>query len=291
MKRTSLFLVAALALSACITSGPYRETSAESSGTVHRFLAWFEGDLQNDYAPNRELARTQLGDWAANPPEITDTDNYLEYLSLLIAAGKTTDSEKKIKEYLTKFPGEKRAVFLLASHYWRVKKKELANYFFNQLEKDSNFAWRSLLLNNLGMVALGDGNRSQAIAYFEKATQSQPAVAAPYVNLGALYLQSRSFKEAENVFKKAYDLDSSFEDAALGLGVALEGQGKFEDAHRVYAAYLEVNPEASSIVYNDAVLLGNRLNQKVQASQLMLRYIQRGGKETAKAQEIIQSWR
>lgn len=180
---------------------------------------------------------------------------------------------------------------MLAVHYWRLNKKELTTYFFNQLEKDNTFPWKSLLFNNLGMLALQDKNRQLALSYFEKATKAEPQIPAPLVNLGSLYLQSRSYSVAEPLFAKASRMDNEFEDAALGWGISLEGQGKFEEAHKVYSQFMENTPSALSVVYNDSVLLGNRLNRKEEASQQMLRYIQRGGKETAKAQEIIQNWR
>lgn len=274
------------------------ETPVESTtpivnveGTTFRYLAWIEGDLQTGYQVDRNIAESRLQELSAKPPSPEQTDEYLEYLSLIDAAGKHAEAEKKLKIYLGEHAGEKRAVFLLAVHYWRVQKKELATYFFNQLEKDAAFPWKSLLYNNLGMLALQDRNRTAAISYFEKATKASPTTAAPFVNLGALYLQSRSYTEAARVFSRARDIDDDFEDAALGLGVALEGQGKFEEAHRIYGSYINAHPNALTALYNDSVLLGNRLKQKELASQQMLRYIQRGGKETARAQEIIQSWR
>lgn len=299
MIKTVAFLTLALVISACSSPGggarkpnewPGARPRVENEGPV-RYLAWLEGDYQTGYEANREVAASRLAELESKPPPETDAEAYLEYISVLDAAGRHTDVEKKLKTYLTKFPDEKRAVFLLAVHYWRVNKKELTSFFFNQLEKDADFPWKALLYNNQGMIALQEKNRVQAIGYFEKATKEKPATAAPLVNLGALYLQSRSYAAAEGLFRKAIDLDESFEDAALGLGASLEGQGKFEQAHQVYADYMNRESSSLSVVYNDAVLLGNRLSRKADAAQMMLRYIQRGGKETAKAQEILQSWR
>ena len=272
-------------------SGPTTQTSQGAGAGVARYLAWYEGDLQTAYQVNREVAGSRLSELEAKQPSMEDTDAYLEYLSLIDAAGKHDIAGKKIKEFLVKNPEDKRGVFLLAVHYWRTNKKELSSYFLTQLEKDEKFPWKSLLLNNLGMMALQDKNRLLAIDYFQKATKEQPATAAPFVNLGALYLQSRSFGPAQPLFERARQLDEDFEDAHVGLGIALEGQGKFDEAAKVYSEYLSAHPEAMTVAYNQATLLGNRLGRKEEASQLMLRYIQRGGKETAKAQEIIQNWR
>ncbi len=281
-----------LSVSSFLVTGCADTQVAQNSGEgAARYLAWYDGDYQSDYKVDRAVADSRLAQLEGKPPTVAQPDEYLEYVSLLDADGRHPDALKKIRAFMETYPKDKRGVFLLAVHYWRVQKKELATYFFHELEKEQDFPWRSLLLNDLGMIALQDKNRPVAIDYFEKATKAQPATAAPFVNLGALYLQSRSWSAAEQVFIKARSLDEDFEDASLGLGVALEGQGKFEEANSTYAAYMGNHAGARSVLYNDAMLLGNRLSRKEEASQMMLRYVQSGGKETAKAQEIIQSWR
>lgn len=264
--------------------------TAQNGGVPARHLAWLEGDLQNDYEPDRKIAEEKLKKLEGKV-EGADVDTQLEYLSVLDASGKTTEAEKKIKAFLAANPDNKRAVFLLGAHYLRTKKKELARFLFAQLEKDSSFSWKSLLYNNLGMLALQEKNRRGAMDYFEKAVKAEPPTAAPLVNLGALYLQSRSYEMAHPLFERAVSIDDEMEDAYLGLGASLEGLGKFEEAHRVYANALSKNSNALSALYNDSVILGNRLKRRAEAAEQMLRYIQRGGKETAKAHEIIQGWR
>jgi hypothetical protein len=59
----------------------------------------------------------------------------------------------------------------------------------------------------------------------------------------------------------------------------------------VYSEFIDDNRNALAALYNDAVLLGNRLGQKEKASELMTRYLQNGGKESAKAQETLRNWR
>ncbi len=226
--------------------------------------------------------------WDRSIPSASDS-RYLEYLESQAGVGEAT--EKKLKEYLVKNPGDKKALYLLALHFQKAKKTELALFFYGQLEKDSNFRAKSLILNNLGLMALQDRDRELAFSYFERATKEEPNLAAAYANLGALHLQSRSFAEAERVFRKAEAFDRDFEEAALGLGVALEGQGKFEAAHEIYTEFLDDNGKALAVLFNDALILGNRLGQKEKALELMTRYLQNGGKESSKAQETIRNWR
>jgi len=259
------------------------------SGQSLRYLAWLDGNFQTGYRADQKILKKRLRELEKQKVTPKDADSYLEYLSVIDTLGRK-DSEKKIKGYLQNH-SDNRAVFLLAAHYLKENRKELAKYLFGVLEKDAKFVWKSLLYNNLGMMELKAGERDLAIDYFERATRAKPPIAAPYVNLGALYLQSRSYKSAEKVFDVAVKIDPLFEDAALGLGLALEGLGRFNDSHKVYAQHIEKNPEALSVLYNNSIILGNRLNRRADASQQMLRYIQRGGKETAKAKTILRKWR
>jgi tetratricopeptide (TPR) repeat protein len=230
-------------------------------------------------------------DSRSKEPSIESAEDYLDYLINLSASGKNPEAEGKIKKYLTRYPEEKRAVFLLGVNYLRNKKRELANYFFNQLDKSSGFKWRSLVNNNLGMLALQDKNRIQAISLFEKATQEEPENAAALMNLGSLYEEGADTKDSLKLFEKAFGLSPESEDAVLGYGIALEGEGQYEKAAKVYQAFIADNPNAVSPLFNYSILLGNRLKRREEAAQIMLRYIQKGGKQTARAHEIMKSWR
>lgn len=290
-----LALTGTLLLSACASTGERTPASTADAGSrptgPYRFLAFVEGDYQTNYEPNRRLADDELEGFSGGEPDKKNADKYLAYLATLAASSRRNEAEKKIKEFLAEYPKDKRAAFLLGALYLRSGKKELASYFFNQLEKDADFPWKSLVYNNLALMALDEKNRPLAINYFEKATQSEPKIAAPFVNLGSLFLQSRSYGAAEKLFKEARSLDEKFEDATLGLGVALEGQGKFDEAYALYKDYLDDNRGASSVLFNAAVILGSRLDKKQEGAELLQQYLQRGGKESAKAHEILQSWR
>ena len=256
-----------------------------------RQLAWLDGDVQTDYQPDRDVAEKKLKDAEASNPSADDPDKFLDYVATLDASGRSTKAEELLKKFLAMHPKDGRAMFLMGAHYMRMKRLDLAKWFFSQLDKSTTFNAKSLVYNNLGMLALQDGNRTAALDYFDRATKAGPPTPAPFVNLGALYLQSHSYADAQEMFTRAHELDGDFEDAVLGLGSALEGQGKYDEAHSIYSAFISGHADSMSVLFNDAVVLGNHLKQKEAAAQLMLRYIQHGGKETAKAHDIIQSWR
>ncbi|MBI4404778.1 MAG: tetratricopeptide repeat protein [Deltaproteobacteria bacterium] len=294
MRRYVVLAFVLIWLAGC-ASGPAKKSDEQAarpnkSTQALRYLAWLEGTVQTDYDVDKKAIQSRLEVFRNSPPLATDVETYLEYLSVLDASD-SARADKEIKQFAANHPGEKRLAFLLAVHYLRANKKELAAYYFHQLEKDPHFPWKSLLYNNLGLLALKDGNRILAMDYLDRAIKATPAVAAPFVNLGAIYLHSRSYADAGKLFVRALEIDDDFEDAALGLGGSLEGQGKYEEAHSIYSDFIASHPNALSALYNDSVILGKRLKRQQEASQQLLRYVQRGGKESARAQEMLQSWR
>jgi len=273
-----------------LLSGCSSIDSTEFHGKTYEYSAWFEGESE-ELNPYRMILSEKLEEIDGEKVSSLEPEEYLNYLSMLDASGKRNGVETRIKEFIAKNPADKRGMFVLGVHYMRTKRRELTQYIFNSLEKEPSFAWKSLLYNNLGMLSLQDKDRDKAIGYFEKAIKSEPPIAAPRVNLASLYLQSKSYSDALPLFEKALSIDRDFEDAALGLGICLESQGKFNEAHQVYSDFYDRQSKAVSVLYNDALILGKRLGKKSEASEIMLRYIQRGGKETAKAHEMMQGWR
>jgi len=181
--------------------------------------------------------------------------------------------------------------FFLATQAREQRKNELSKYFLNLLQKDKESEEKSLVTNDLAMFALGEKNRLKAIALFEKAVREKPDHPSPRLNLGGLYIEGWGFQDALPLFEKAFELSPKSEDAALGLGVSLEGTGQYERARKHYESYLSSQPEAEAVLFNYAIILGNHLKDPVKASQVMLRYIQRGGKLSSRAHEIIKTWR
>jgi|GEM_PF-1256715 len=265
--------------------------ASDDTMPIFRDLALLSDIGESEYHPDRVIAEAKLTKWSAKEPDPTDTDAYLEFLSVLALAGKKENGEGKIRAYLAKFPEESRGLFIYGVYSVRVGKRALAEFIFDRLEKDSKFPWKSQLMNNLALLAWKDGNKRLAESYWEKAAQLEPVSPAALVNLGATYLKSRSYAAAQGLFEKALTQDDSFEDAALGLGVCLEGQGKFEDAAKTYAKYADKHSAGLSLIFNHAVLLGTRMDRRQDAADLMQRYIQLGGRETARAHEFIQGWR
>lgn len=229
--------------------------------------------------------------WEGKAPEAKDVDNYLAYLASIDTAGRSAEVDKRLRTFIAENPKDFRAQFLFANHCWRIGRREMARFFYSKLEKEEDFPWKALVFNQYGTIALDEKRMNVAMDWYEKAMEAGPNYAPVFVNLGSLYLESGSHRDAEVLFLRASQMDDKWEDVVLGLGGSLEGQAKFQEASKAYADFLSDNSDALQVMYNHALILGNRLNERVKASQVMMQYLQRGGKDTVRAQKILGTWR
>jgi tetratricopeptide (TPR) repeat protein len=62
------------------------------------------------------------------------------------------------------------------------------------------------------------------------------------------------YDSAERYFREAYEMDRSYDEALVNLGLLKELQGKPLEAQAIYLAYLEKNPTSGSARNNLAAL-------------------------------------
>jgi len=89
---------------------------------------------------------------------------------------------------------------------------------------------RADLSANRATAALAKGKTQDAIAHAEAAVQAEPRNAAYRATLGSAYLDAGRFASAETTFDDAMKLGDSSARTALSLVLALEGQGKYDQA-------------------------------------------------------------
>lgn len=100
---------------------------------------------------------------------------------------------------------------------------------------------RALELVDHGIVLLRENKLDEARRSFELAGDLAP-LAAAMDGLGCVELVSRNFAEAASLFEKAYEMDGSYDTAAVNQGLALELDGKIDEARGIYMKMLDKNP-------------------------------------------------
>ena len=81
-----------------------------------------------------------------------------------------------------------------------------------------------------GQLLFREGNDDDALAHFERAATSGANNRNLQAQIGQVHLRGRRWPAAEAAFRRALDIDADFARAHHGLGVALYGQGHYEDA-------------------------------------------------------------
>lgn len=112
---------------------------------------------------------------------------------------------------------------------------------------------RAVLLVDAGTRFLREGNLTEARKAFELASELAP-IAAAVDGLGCVALLEGRYTSAEGYFREAYEMDISYDEALVNLGLLKELQGEHEEAKAIYIKYLEKEPSSAKARNNLAAL-------------------------------------
>ena len=82
------------------------------------------------------------------------------------------------------------------------------------------------------------------LAFFLEVLKRNPQQVASLVNLGYLYIDSHRFQKAAEIHRRALRASSNNEAALFGLALALQREGKNEEAFRKWQEFLEKHPRS-----------------------------------------------
>ncbi|MEE8587638.1 MAG: sulfatase-like hydrolase/transferase [Acidobacteriota bacterium] len=130
-------------------------------------------------------------------------------------------------------PGQKDALFNLGTVYegqqMHLKAVEVFRRLVRAAPEDSG-AWNSLA-TNLDLSGL----RDQADQAYQSALAADPDGAVSYFNYGNFYARQQDWRRAEGLYRQAVARDPQLGQAYLNLSVALEQQGKAQEASKMRA--------------------------------------------------------
>jgi tetratricopeptide (TPR) repeat protein len=107
---------------------------------------------------------------------------------------------------------------------------------------------------------------------YKKATEIDPSSAGALVNLGTLYFNLRSWRDAERHYRKALEVDPQYALAHYNLGNLFDEKGDRPKALQHYLAAIHLHPHYADAHYNLA-LVYQALNQPWQAVQHWKKYL------------------
>jgi tetratricopeptide (TPR) repeat protein len=108
-------------------------------------------------------------------------------------------------------------------------------------------------LVDVGTRFLRERNFSEARQAFELASELAPTAAA-VDGLGCVALLEGSYEVAERYFWEAYEMDRSYDEALVNIGLVKELRGQQGEARAIYLKYLGKNP-LSAVARNNVAAL------------------------------------
>jgi tetratricopeptide (TPR) repeat protein len=128
------------------------------------------------------------------------------------------------------------------------------------------------LYHAYGLIAIRRNNVGKALADFRKVLTLDPNYVEAHMNVASLVIGFRKYGEtpggnpdehsAEWHYRKVLELQPKNYDATIGLGVALRGQFKMEEAEVQYKRAIELDPARADAYFDMGLLWKTRVNPK-----------------------------
>lgn len=146
---------------------------------------------------------------------------------------------------------------LLAQIYYQTAEADRSKLKLAQLVCDEAKKIRddyAPIYNTLGLIKLRSKDVTGALTEFRKAASIDPSLTEAQLNIAAISLSARSYKQAEDAFQAVLKKQPQHLDATIGMGVALRGQRKPDEAESWYNKALQIDPKSCGVFYNLGLL-------------------------------------
>ncbi len=148
-------------------------------------------------------------------------------------------------------PGHKRPTSSTVAHAFQLrgqghlKNAENMCHEILSLDPDCGQAWHLL-----GLLAIDQKRRSQAVRYLEQAITVEPRQPIHYGNLGLVLNAMHLFAQAESCLSKALEMSPEYHDARCNLGLTYYHQNQLDRAAHCFEEILSLEPEHSAALAN-----------------------------------------
>ena len=139
----------------------------------------------------------------------------------------------------------------------------------------------------LGQVYYAQEKLPLAEQAFRKSLALDPTLIETAMYLSFLQLQNRAWAAANETLEAALKLEPSNAALLNAHGVAKRGLGEIDEAERLYKESYQLNPSNPEPLLNLAVLEADYRNEYAKAFELLDRYVDEGGEESA----VVDTWR
>jgi tetratricopeptide (TPR) repeat protein len=182
--------------------------------------------------------------------------NYLSFGSVFFQRGYMEQAAAFFRQAAQDDPSSAEAFYGLGSAYLNLQKTDDAKKSFEAATKlHASYpdtlpnAW-----NNLGLLAARAGQTGDAIEYFKKALDLNPALFVALQNLGSAYRQQRRWDEARDALEKALSINSGDAEANYSLGMVFAQTGDTDRASEYLHKALQLRPAYPEALNNLGIL-------------------------------------
>ncbi len=141
-------------------------------------------------------------------------------------------------------------------------------------------------LNNLGVIAMKEGNTKEALFYFNKVLQYNKNYGKAYNNIGIIMLRDGQKRIAEEYFRKSIELEKDRIDPSLNLAALLRAEKRYEEAGRLLEGFINTNTKNRSLFLSFA-LIKDDMGQYEVAIEYYRLYLRATG-STSERNEVIE---
>jgi Flp pilus assembly protein TadD len=141
------------------------------------------------------------------------------------------------------------------------------------------------VLNNLGVIAMREGNSNEALTYFRRILEKKPDYTKAYNNTGIIFMKEGDKKLAEEYFKKAMDMDKGSAEAYINLSGLLRTQKRYDEASKALENLIRRGSKDPS-AYLALALIKDDMGEIQEAMRYYRFYLREGGKREEKNKVI-----
>lgn len=135
------------------------------------------------------------------------------------------------------------------------------------------------------VAAMKAGNMKNAKSLLLDLLNKQPNLANAHVNLGIVYIKTKSFDEAENSLNRALAINPNNIYALNQIGFLYRRQGKFDEARKSYEKAIAVKSDYANAHLNLAILYDlymYKLDKAIEHYEIYKELVKEDAKQTEK---------
>jgi len=186
-----------------------------------------------------------LEEVAGNNPDSLTAGNMLARAK--IAVGRAPEGLRDASQWLKKDQTNTEVMKTIARAYLAMQRNEAAKLVLHQTQELSRDAE---VLDLLGQMAVREGEKRKAIAYFQEAVELDTTLADAHNNLGVLYHEAGDYDAAIGEFESAIVTLPSYSTAHMNQGNSFRKKMDFAKAESAYRKALKIDPDCADCYFN-----------------------------------------